>query len=405
MYKERRDKILESLEDESILILSSGTKSLKSRDQTYPFFVNNNYFYLTGNKEEDSFLIIIKSTFNATKIFVPLTDIEHYKWFGKYLDTSEVSKESELEVNNCLENSLFYPFIFDILNDTRKNIYGNIKNIYLDFSNDSNYKKILDSLNDKYPYLVKKNIAPVITKSRMVKDSYEIDEIKEAIAVTKVALDEVRKNLGSRDNEKDIVNDFEISVKKQYHELSFDSICASGINAISLHYSANNAKVSENDLVLLDVGVYHNKYASDISRTYPKNGKFSSKQRSVYELVLNCNKEAIKFLKSGVHMVEYFNFGNKYLAQGLIKLGLIKEESEVSKYYYHNIGHYLGLDVHDVTINSLPIPEGAVITCEPGLYIEEWGIGIRIEDDILITKNGSINLSVDIPKEIKDIEF
>ena len=154
----------------------------------------------------------------------------------------------------------------------------------------------------------------------------------------------------------------------------------------------------------MDVGCYTNHYASDITRTFPVSGKFSERQKQVYEIVLDCNKKCIAYAKAGMSWKELNDYAKKILAEGCKKLGLIKEDSELIKYYFHSIGHSVGLDVHDPNLMNLGLLEGMVITIEPGLYIKEWGIGIRIEDNILITCEKAIVLSKNIIKEIKDIE-
>jgi Xaa-Pro aminopeptidase len=185
---------------------------------------------------------------------------------------------------------------------------------------------------------------------------------------------------------------------------SFDTIAASGKNATVLHYIDNDSKIPENQLVLFDLGVDYDYYCSDVTRTIPSSGKFTKRQKEVYEVVLEANKKSIEWLRPGVTIKEFNDYGKKILIEGAKKLGLIKEDSEISKYYYHSLGHYLGLDVHDVGNYAKPIPEGALITIEPGLYIAEEGIGIRIEDDVVVTKDGAINLTKDIIKEVADIE-
>ena len=157
-------------------------------------------------------------------------------------------------------------------------------------------------------------------------------------------------------------------------------------------------------MLLMDVGCYTNNYSSDITRTYPVSGKFTDRQKAVYEVVLDCNKKCIEYAKAGMSWLELNNYAKKILAEGCKKLGLIKEDAELSKYYFHSIGHSLGLDVHDPNIASLGLLEGMVITIEPGLYIPDENIGIRIEDNIIITKEKAINLSQDIIKEVSDIE-
>jgi Xaa-Pro aminopeptidase len=191
-----------------------------------------------------------------------------------------------------------------------------------------------------------------------------------------------------------------------YHltQPAFDTIAASGVNATILHYVENQDEVGDTDLILLDLGVELDYYNSDITRVFPVSGTFTDRQKAIYEVVLEANKKTIAWLKAGVTLKEFNDFGKQVLIDGAKRLGLIKEDDEIGTYYYHSLGHYLGLDVHDGGNYSLPIPEGALITVEPGLYIKEEKIGIRIEDDVIVTKDGCINLSESIIKEVVDIE-
>ena len=185
---------------------------------------------------------------------------------------------------------------------------------------------------------------------------------------------------------------------------SFKTICASGKNATVLHYTSNNTLIGKDELVLFDLGCHTNYYISDISRTYPASGKFTERQKLIYEIVLNCNKKCIEYLKPGLTWKQYNDYANKLLIEGLKNIGLIKEDKELSKYYWHSVGHSIGLDTHDPTLANMKFGEGMLTTVEPGLYLEDEGIGVRIEDNVLITKNGCVNLSKDIIKEIDDIE-
>ena len=187
-------------------------------------------------------------------------------------------------------------------------------------------------------------------------------------------------------------------------DVSFKTIAATGINATVLHYTTNDTILKEDELILFDLGCRTDLYISDISRTFPVNGKFTERQKEVYEKVLDVNKKCIKFLKAGVTWKEYNDYARYLLAEACIELGLIEDKKDVVKYYMHSIGHSIGLDTHDPSLNYLPITEGMTLTVEPGLYIEEEKIGIRIEDDVLITKDGCINLSENIIKEVNDIE-
>ena len=211
------------------------------------------------------------------------------------------------------------------------------------------------------------------------------------------------KNAKQCDYEYEVEAYYQYMLKRNNTFESFKTICASGVNSTILHYESNNSQIDNDSLILCDLGCLKNNYASDISRTFPKDGKFSEMQKKIYEIVLNTNKKCISFLKPGVTRLDYETLARDTLASGLLELGLIKEKDEIDKYYYHSVGHMLGLDVHDVS-KFEEFKEGMVVTCEPGLYIPELKIGVRIEDDILITKTGSKNLSEDIIKEICDIE-
>ena len=200
-------------------------------------------------------------------------------------------------------------------------------------------------------------------------------------------------------------NYFDFVIKENGQRIhSFKTIAASGKNATILHYSSNNTLLKENELILFDLGTETDYYISDISRTFPINGKFTERQKQVYNEVLEVNKKCIEFLKPGVTKLQYNEYAKKLLTEACYRLGLIKEDSEVIKYYFHSIGHTIGLDTHDPCFYENGIEEGMCLTVEPGLYIEEENIGIRIEDDVLITKDGCINLSANIIKEVADIE-
>ena len=239
----------------------------------------------------------------------------------------------------------------------------------------------------------------------MVKSPAEVNEIQEAINKTNMGLKAILKKIRPGLYEYQLSSLFYYTIQDYDHsELSFPTICASGENATTLHYPFANSLIKDNDLVLFDLGSQNNFYCGDISRTYPASGAFTEQQKEIYKVVLNCNKEIIKAIKPGVTLKELNALASEILAKGLLNLGIIQNESEIKKYYFHSIGHHLGLDTHDPSDRDLPLVPGNVITDEPGVYIKELGIGIRIEDDILVTEDGSYNLSNSIIKEVNDIE-
>ncbi|MFZ9703892.1 MAG: M24 family metallopeptidase, partial [Bacilli bacterium] len=186
--------------------------------------------------------------------------------------------------------------------------------------------------------------------------------------------------------------------------LAFDTIIASGKNAVVLHYPNPKDKIIDGALVLCDLGASTQQYRGDITRTYPANRKFNPLQKQIYEIVLKANQMIIQMAKPGLRIVDLQQAALKFLADAAVKEGLIKTPEDIGQLYYHNIGHHLGLDTHDPISRELPLEPGCVITVEPGLYIKELGIGVRIEDNILITEKGCENLSIDIPKSVEELE-
>ena len=185
---------------------------------------------------------------------------------------------------------------------------------------------------------------------------------------------------------------------------SFPTIAGSGKNGCMLHYETNRDTCQDGSLLLLDLGVRYQGYCSDITRTYPVNGKFTPRQRQVYNIVLRANLEVAAQAKPGMTTRELNDICKKVLAEGCMELGLIQKEEELGKYYMHGVSHHLGIDVHDVTLEGVKLAPGSIITDEPGLYIDEWEIGIRIEDDLLITETGCEVLSKNILKDPEQIE-
>lgn len=240
---------------------------------------------------------------------------------------------------------------------------------------------------------------------RMFKNEEEIEEIKKSITITKLGLNRIMKELKNRKNEHQVEADFmhEITLNGS-KGTAFDTILASGKNSCVLHYEDNNSDLQSGEMLLCDLGAIHNQHGADISRTYPIDGIYTERQKELYNIVLKCNKECIKYIKPGITLRELHKKSLDVLSDECMKIGLIKDKSELSKYYYHNVTHFLGLDTHDVGFSTAKLEPGMVVTVEPGLYISEESIGIRIEDDVLVTESGSLNLSQDIIKEVYEIE-
>ena len=404
MFENNRKKLIESMKENSLLILFAGSAPYRSADQVYKFTPNRNFYYLTGIDEPNVIVTILKTDKEAIEtVYVEREDELMAKWVGRAISKDEASEVSGIKSTKYLDE-------FDSTISSYIDRRG-ISKIYLDLERQSinipstKAQDMANTLRVKYPHLKIKNIFHNIAKLRMVKNDREVELIQKAIGITKEGILAMAKNLtpGMKEYEVEAYFDFKIkSLGASAH--AFSTICAAGKNATILHYEDNNQEAKDGDLILFDLGAEYDYYCSDISRTIPINGKFTDRQKQIYQIVLNAMKEVEKNTKPGLTLADLNNVAKKALAKGCMEIGLIEKEEEIGKYYFHSVGHSLGLDTHDVWIVDSKLEEGAVITNEPGLYIEEEGIGIRLEDDLLVTKDGCINLSKDIPVEIEDIE-
>ena len=408
-YAQRREKIYNSIEDNSVVILFAGAAPKRSADENYEFVINRNFYYLTGIKQESSIFLAYKQDGIVTDYLFILEENENIeKWTGRRLKVDEAREISG--INNVLDLTSYHSEL-DLILSKKKIGIEKLNTLYLDLEpnnlldDNKTTKVIAEELTLNYPWLTVKDIYRTIILKRMVKSPAEVSEIQEAINKTNLGLKNILKKIRPGLYEYQLSSLFYYTIQDYDHsELSFPTICASGENATTLHYPFANSLIKDDDLVLFDLGSENNLYCGDISRTYPASGTFTDKQKEIYSIVLNCNKEIIKAIKPGVTLKELNTIATEILAKGLLNLGVIQNESEIKKYYFHSIGHHLGLDTHDPSDRDLPLVPGNVITDEPGLYIKELGIGIRIEDDILVTEDGSYNLSNSIIKEINDIE-
>jgi Xaa-Pro aminopeptidase len=408
-YITRREKIFGHIMEQSIFILFSGGLIKSSADATFPFVVNKNFYYLTGIEQENSVLVMLKTpTTVKTYLFIDEIDETKTRWVGKKLDVEGATKESG--IHDIFMTSMFDTRLKEMLQG--HNGFGKVTNAYLDLEKniviDNQLKtteRFVDELKKQSPVLAINNAYPILTKLRMIKSAKEIEAIRLAIKGTSYGLQSIRKHLKPGLFEYQIEGLFQYAIKEYGNMgLAFETIIASGKNAIVLHYPNPKDKIVDGALVLCDLGATNGQYRGDITRTYPANRKFNPLQRQVYATVLKANQLIIQMAKPGLKIVDLQQACLKFLADAAVKEGWIKTAEDIGKIYYHNVSHHLGLDTHDPIARDIALEAGSVITVEPGLYIKELGIGIRIEDNILITEKGCENLSIDIPKTIEEIE-
>lgn len=400
-----RQKLGDVLSQNSIAIFFAGQAPYKSADETYPFTPNRNFYYLTGIDEEKVIMVIININGKVSEmLFIQENDPVMAKWVGETISEDRAKEVSGIEDIKFLKDfesiiaSYFDRFSID-------NVYLDLERQEFNIPQTSSQNFAVDIMK-RYPYVRVKNVYHDIALLRTIKREEEIELIKKAIDITYDGIKEIWSNAKPGMKEYEIEAYFNYILKKNgVKDFAFPTIAATGKNATILHYVDNNTKTEDGELMLLDLGAQYKYYNGDISRTFPINGKFSERQKEVYNIVLEANETVMKAVKPGITTGELQDITKRVLAQGCKRIGLIKEDSELNKYYYHGVAHPLGLDTHDVGPRNIELKPGMIITDEPGLYIEEEGIGVRIEDDILVTEDGYVNLSAHIIKSIEDIEM
>lgn len=394
-FIEHRQKIGNLMEENSVLVVFSNLHSELKNEY------NRNFYYLTGVMEENDICLLYKKNNRLTELlFIQPYDELKAKWVGASMSAEEAKMKS----------GIFGIHYVDSFQSTLYRLIKECNYVYLDFNRESPDTKLSEEelfageLKNKNPWLQILDAHPLFRKARTVKSKSEIEQMRKAIDITQKGIEEILSHIEPM-FEYQLESYFDQAIKYNGATgYAFPTIAASGKNGCCLHYQENNCQMKNGDLVLFDLGASYNMYCADISRTFPVSGKFTARQREIYEIVLGGQEEVFLNARPGVTTKELNQILIKYFARELKRIGLIKEDSEVSKYYYHGVSHHIGLDCHDLC-EYTPLKAGCVISNEPGLYIAEENIGIRIEDDVLITENGCENLSKGILKTVDEIEL
>lgn len=406
-YNKRRQAVFDRMADNSIAVLYSGIEHHVSADE-YDLFTahaNRNFFYLTGLRRDKMALVLDKAAAEPkTTLFIEEADPAMERWYGRKVTVDEAKELSGIDNVRFIDE---LDGALDMIM-TREDVYTAYFDTYRHQKEDlPDYNVVkANEFKTAYPGVSIRNLFPFVAEQRMQKDEDEIALTKEAIKLTDTALKNVLANLKPGMFEYEAQADFEYSIRRNGAEwTAFPTIAGSGMNGTMLHYETNQDIMEDGSLLLMDLGARVRGYNSDITRTYPVNGKYTERQRQVYDIVLEANRTVLKEAKPGMTTVDLNNICKKVLAAGCIRLGLIEKEEEISRYYMHGVSHHLGIDVHDVTVDfNKKLRPGAIISDEPGLYIDEWEIGIRIEDDLLITEDGAVCLSEEIMRDADEIE-
>lgn len=420
-YQARRQRLQAELPEGFVAIVRTGELSARNSDCDYEFRPNSHFYYLTGYAEPSAYVLINKTQsilFNLAK------DPEKELWDGFRHGTQGAIDNFGFDKAYSLEE----------MDEQVISLLDGCQSVWFDFSDELLQKQVMDwqqNLAKKVRQGAKapaqlNQLAGVLGEMRLIKDTQEIELMEKAAQISVKAHTLAMQNVSPGMLEYELEAELNYCFMKSGSRTpAYNNIVATGSNACTLHYIENNAQIQDGDLILIDAGCELGFYASDITRTFPANGRFSAPQAALYNLVLKSQKEAIEAVVVGAKYTDFHDVAVRVLTQGLVELGLLQGDLDsliadkaYRDFYMHNTGHWIGLDVHDVGAYKLadesrPLLPGMVVTVEPGLYVakdnmqvdEKWrGIGIRIEDDVLVTESGPVILTHGLAREIDDIE-
>ena len=423
IYKNRRSNLKDLLPENSVLLIPGADTQYRNADSSFPFRQDSNFFYMSGFCEPASLMAIVNNKDGINSIvFVPPKDKLKEIWDG--YRAGPIGAVEDFLFDKAFDNTHIDTMLPDILHGSEQVLYPIGKKSGFD-------QKVIDwttaaSSKDRHSKSINiMDASSLIGNIRLIKDDHEIDLIRKACDISAEAHIAAMKAVKEGDSEQNIeglyIHEFS---KRGARYPAYNPIVAGGENACVLHYVENNQMLNDSDLLLVDAGCEYEMYAADITRTFPVSGKFSEEQLKVYEIVLEAMNAAIDCVKEGNSVMKPQEISEKVITEGLVKIGLLEGDPEelhksgaYKDFYMHKIGHWLGLDVHDAGdymegSDFMKFKPGMITTIEPGIYIsssmdvdDKWkGIGVRIEDDILVTKDGNENLTKKVPSDPHEIE-
>ncbi len=416
LFQKNRSNFAALMESNCIVILCSNDVQHTNADDVMGFAQNADLFYLSGIDQEETILLLYPDAYKKEQkeiLFIQKTDANIKIWEGDKLSKEEAGKVSGIDRVECLDD---FEKVLQLMAFEADGFYlGHNEHIKrLTNNRETGQDRMIKWCKQKYPLHQYYRAAKITRGLRQLKSTEEIDLIQKAADISVAGfhkvLQSVKPGLMEYELEAELSHAF---LKQGALRHSFKPIVASGKNACALHYNTNDGLCKDGEMILMDFGVCYANYNSDTTRCFPVNGKFSERQKEVYRAVLSCLKEGSKLLKPGALSADYEMKMALLVEEQLLTLGLLKKEDIekqdpeqplYKKYFMHGTAHHIGLDVHDVGLYSRPFEAGMVLTCEPGIYISEEGIGCRLENDYLLTDSGNVNLTEAMPIEIEDIE-
>lgn len=397
LYTKRREKLAECLDDgENCIVFAKAAENLAK------FTQDNNFLYLTGLNHPELIYVAGKfaGKFNEM-LFIERSDPERVVWEGAKLTAEEASEISGIQRVRYLDE--FYPVLSNMC-PMMKVIHSNLGFVALNRPM-STPMYMLEPIRTRHPQIQIKQLNDIIAPLRKIKDEWELTLLQKAIDLTGKGIMDVMEQARSTMYEYELESILFYRMQRSgVRNWGFAPIIAAGLNAATLHYEKNECQIESGQLVLMDVGASYNNYSADITRCFPIGEKFSERQRQIYQIVLDVQKEIVSMIKPGVKLSELNIRTRELLTESAIAIGLINDPDDILKYYMHSVSHFLGMDTHDLGGREAVLEVGNVITVEPGLYLKDEKLGVRIEDDILVTESGHCVLSQNIPKEIDEIE-
>ena len=403
-FQQHRTRLYETLPEGSLVICYAGVPVHTNEDDYYNFEANSQFFYLTGLERENMAFLAAKAGGTvAEMLFIEEADPLHERWTGKMPtkeDAKQVSGIEDIRYTDSLPAAIGrYMGRYNI-----EYAYFDLYRCGMGDPDDYNTVKAREFVH-LYPAVTLRDLHKACVPLRECKDEDEIDRVRSAVDITRQGLERVMNTLKPGMTEYQAQANFEFICKALgATRFAFNTISAAGKNGCMMHYNTNREVIRPGSLLLMDLGAKYGNYCSDITRTFPASGEYSPRQREIYNLVLKANRAVAEAARPGITLKDLNDLAKAVLGEGLVALGLIADAGEVGKYYMHSVSHSIGIDCHDAAFVGDMLQPGWIISDEPGLYIDEEEIGIRIEDDLLITENGCEVLSRDILKDPDEIE-
>ena len=403
-FSKNRQKLAAHMADNEAMLFFSGESVRKSADEDFPFFTNRNFLYLTGIKQEQSALLLQKrGSLISECLFVTKPDLEREVWTGRRFTEAEINEISGIEGIEDVDN------LSRTLNELLS--FQNVTTLWLCFdalAPERSFdieREFVKHIQNRHPYIVIKNSYPLLAAMRKIKAPEEIDAIRKAMQITEAGIRRMMQVAKPSMMEYELEAEFnsELATHAQ-RRTAFPSIIAGGERIFYLHYANPMSVLADGELILSDVGAAYDEYCTDISRVFPANGHFSERQAQLYQVAYAANRAVMAQVRPGVFFPQLNRTCREVSFEGLKSLGLLDDLADIGKYVWHGVTHHVGLDTHDVGGYEQPMEENMVFVVDAGIYVREWGIGLRIEDNVLVTADGCENLSSAIPSTIEEIE-